>query len=276
MLDKHTCEYCGAPLRTEDQVCPNCGAPNPFCQPQEKPEEAKQYSVYYPQTIRDLQIYCSERGMPLEKMRFFVGQDFQEPRAFGIYQDDGEFVVYKNKADGSRAVRYRGKDEAHAVSELYEKLMQECYNRGIYPDGKPVDLSRTENPSASHRSRAAGLMRSAVSLVVAASMVYGVYAYVHGLVSHQNDGYYRYDNEVYYRYGDDWYLDNGNGSWTTLDYEPITDYSDYYAGDQYDSSWGGTDFRESKQWEQIQESDSSDSSDYDSWDSNDTDWDSDW
>ena len=117
MADKHICEYCGAPLRTEDQVCPNCGAPNPFCQPQEKPEEAKQYSVYYPQTIRDLQIYCSERGMPLEKMRFFVGQDFQEPRAFGIYQDDGEFVVYKNKADGSRAVRYRGKDEAHAVSE---------------------------------------------------------------------------------------------------------------------------------------------------------------
>ena len=50
---------------------------------------------------------------------FFLGQDIREPRAFGIYQDaDGLFVVYKNKANGERAVRYRGRDEAYAVNEL--------------------------------------------------------------------------------------------------------------------------------------------------------------
>ena len=49
---------------------------------------------------------------------------------FGIYRDeDGEFVVYKNKSDGSRAVRYKGLDEAFAVNELYEKLRSEVSER---------------------------------------------------------------------------------------------------------------------------------------------------
>ena len=37
---------------------------------------------------------------------FFIGEDCREPKAYGIFQtDDGDFVVYKNKADGVRAVR---------------------------------------------------------------------------------------------------------------------------------------------------------------------------
>ena len=46
-------------------------------------------------------------------MRFFIGEDFREARAFGIYKaGENRFVVYKNKSDGSRAVRYDGPDEA--------------------------------------------------------------------------------------------------------------------------------------------------------------------
>lgn len=52
--------------------------------------------------------------------------DFRQPKAFGIYKDsDGNFVVYKNKGDGTRAERYRGKDEAYAVNEIYQKLRSE-------------------------------------------------------------------------------------------------------------------------------------------------------
>ncbi len=93
-------------------------------------------SVYSgkPRTIRELTDFCLSKGMPLERMRFFIGQDYREPRAFGIYQSGDEFIVYKNKSDGSRAIRYRGRDEAYAVSELYEKLLDECHMRGIYPE----------------------------------------------------------------------------------------------------------------------------------------------
>lgn len=46
--------------------------------------------------------------------------DFRQPKAFGIYKDsDGNFVVYKNKGDGTRAEHYRGKGEAYAVNEIY-------------------------------------------------------------------------------------------------------------------------------------------------------------
>lgn len=56
-------------------------------------------------------------------MRFYIGEDFKEPKAFGVFKDtDGNFVVYKNKADGSRAIRYRGPDETHAVNEIYQKM----------------------------------------------------------------------------------------------------------------------------------------------------------
>ena len=39
------------------------------------------------------------------------------------------FIVYKNKADGTRAVRYKGTDEAYAVNELYLKLKDEILNQ---------------------------------------------------------------------------------------------------------------------------------------------------
>ena len=60
---------------------------------------------------------------------FFIGIDYRQPRAFGIYQAGNEFIVYKNKADGTRAVRYQGTDEAYAVNELYLKLKDEILNQ---------------------------------------------------------------------------------------------------------------------------------------------------
>lgn len=61
--------------------------------------------------------------------RFFIGEDYKEPKAFGIYQDGNRFIVYKNKADGSRAIRYDGLDEAYAVNEIYLKLKEEIANQ---------------------------------------------------------------------------------------------------------------------------------------------------
>ncbi len=104
------------------------------------PENANQS----PRTIEELRKYCLDKGMPLSKMRFFIGTDFREPRAFGIFRDGENFIVYKNKSDGSRTIRYSGSDEAYAVNELYQKILDECHKRGIYPDGRQNKITSFE------------------------------------------------------------------------------------------------------------------------------------
>ena len=86
-----------------------------------------------PKTIDELKDYCERNGFTPSKTRFFVGYDYSGAKAFGVYKDDatGEFVVYKNKADGTRAVRYRGTDEEFAVVELYDRLQQEIGNQKL-------------------------------------------------------------------------------------------------------------------------------------------------
>ncbi|MBP3277449.1 MAG: hypothetical protein J6M44_00690 [Butyrivibrio sp.] len=86
-----------------------------------------------PKTIEELKDYCDRNGFTSSKTRFFVGFNYQGPKAFGIYKDEatGEFVVYKNKADGTRAVRYRGNDEEFAVVELYDRLQSEIANQKL-------------------------------------------------------------------------------------------------------------------------------------------------
>ena len=81
--------------------------------------------------MEELKAYCIARKLPLDRLRFFIGEDYREPRAFGIYREGTDFVVYKNKADGSRFVRYRGPDEEKAVGELFEKLLDSCRRANI-------------------------------------------------------------------------------------------------------------------------------------------------
>ena len=83
-----------------------------------------------PKTIEELKAFAKAKNLPLEEMRFFIGVDYKEPKGFGIYEDqDGNFIVYKNKGDGTRAERYRGKDEAYAVNEIYQKMKTEVQIR---------------------------------------------------------------------------------------------------------------------------------------------------
>ena len=113
------CDYCGSLFDETLEKCPNCGASNVDVN----------RSVYdQPKTIENLKNWYSARRLPpYETTRFFIGIDYKGPRAFGIYKDEnsGKFIVYKNKDDGSRAVRYEGTDEAYAVNELYMRLKSE-------------------------------------------------------------------------------------------------------------------------------------------------------
>ena len=261
------CEYCGATLLSTDKDCPQCGAPNPNY----RPEEAEAHHIFHPKTIEELKQYCEERNMPLLRMRFFIGQDFREPRAFGIYEDNGTYIVYKNKDTGERAVRYQGKDEEYAVNELFEKLLDECHNRGIYPDGeeeKGAVVAKKRNKTLKSFFAAA-----AVFLVV----MFGTCGY--SVITHHSDGYYQFNNgDIYYHYGDDWYHDDTDFGWIETDPPSESqggDISQYFLGEDYDTDWEVSDFKDSAIYEELNSSESS-SSDYDSWDAGDTDWGSDW
>lgn len=115
------CEYCGSMIPETVEQCPYCGASN---------NSIKRTADGTPKTIAELAKWYEDRHLPpYEITRFFIGIDYRQPRAFGIYQDGNEFIVYKNKADGTRAVRYKGTDEAYAVNELYLKLKDEILNQ---------------------------------------------------------------------------------------------------------------------------------------------------
>lgn len=283
------CSYCGQPLMRSSETCPYCGAPN----------DGFGSLAQRPGTIDELQVFCLSHRMPLERMRFFIGEDYHGARAFGIYQDeDGDFVVYKNKADGTRAIRYRGPDEAHAVNEIYEKLKAEIMqrrNRDRRAAGQSYAGQFSDVPSASG-SGSGGigsffrrlLTRPAVLAIAAVLGVSLVFNAVRG--SNPRPGYYRYDNNTYYYQQGSWYgYDDDLLDWVILDSieDGLRDnYADYYESYQYDEDWDAEDFSDSSyydpdaysssDWDDDWDDDSDWDYDYDSWDSFDSDWDSDW
>lgn len=145
---KTFCDYCGSAIDDTLDRCPNCGAVN---------QHMQRSGNQVPKTIEELQAFAAANNIPLEKMRFFVGVDYKEPRAFGIYKEpNGNCVVYKNKADGSRAIRYQGADEAYAVNELYQKMKAELLERKQADINKGRTTSRPKSARSSSRKRNSG------------------------------------------------------------------------------------------------------------------------
>lgn len=80
-----------------------------------------------PLTIEEFKEWYKSKGLPpYEKTRFFIGEDYKEPCAYGIYKDvSGKVTVYLNTNTGARKVRYEGSDEAYGVNELFQRLKKE-------------------------------------------------------------------------------------------------------------------------------------------------------
>lgn len=297
----HVCDHCGKPIPDDAAVCPHCGA--------EQQEDIRLNKI--PETIGELRAFCDARYMPLERMRFFIGEDCRGARAFGIYKDeDGSCVVYKNKSDGSRAIRYKGPDEKHAVRELYEKLKSETeLRRGISqsrPSGSHAS-SRKRAKSAYAPPTAGERVRETLSFLWKPAAI--LFAAVLALVlitrwawKQPDRGYYRYQDSTYYYQNLDWYRYNtALGNWEEADDVPESlkeNYGDFFQSAEYDTgcgveafSYGSvygdnfTSYSESVDYDYGSGSDYDSSSyddydwddyDYSSWDSDDTDWDSDW
>lgn len=310
MATKKTCPACGAPVSPGEEFCSYCGALIPHnvasaAAVQAAPAPAEQprakRGVETPRTVDELLAFCERHQLPLAKMRFFIGLDYPGARAYGIFQDkNGDFVVYKNKADGSRAVRYRGPDEAYAVKELFDKLKEEASQQRARvaaarsgTGGTTVPPQKSAPGGSSAGSVRAGGRKSnklLIALLVAAAVITIGRAAAHSRPQHITPGYYQYNGNTYYSSNDDWYYyDTFNGDWFPiydLDDDFANHYSDYYSSYSYDSDYGVSDFSDSQYYSyDADSSDYSDSSgswswdwdDDDSWDSSDDwDWDSDW
>lgn len=272
------CEYCGAYIDEKAEYCEHCGAVN---------ASFKRSVDDTPKTITELKIWYEKRNLPpMEVTRFFIGENYSGPRAFGIYEENGEYIVYKNKDDGSRAERYRGKDEAYAVNEIYLKLKSEILNQ------------KAHNIKGGKSSKKGSLIQTVYGIlsmvVVVVVMISAVFSMFSDMAKARKDKpyvgkYYYYDDNVYYcdSYVDDeWYWYD----YDSQDYLPVSipaemhDDALNYTFDMDDSWDSGIERFEDTETGQYVESlrESSDSdSDYswdssDSWDSDSSDWDSDW
>lgn len=270
---KIKCDYCDNTYEDTLPQCPYCEAPNP---------SHKQVKGA-PKTIAELQQWYRDRNLPpYETTRFFIGEDHQGPRAFGIYKDPqtDEFVVYKNKDNGERAVRYRGSDEEYAVNELYQKLKDEIVHQ---------KANNSRRSAASGKSSGGGNKFNIPGFIVAVIMVVMfIVSMIGNNIRHKHDGYYYYNDTTYYSYDDNWYYYDYD-DWYPVDsyYDNAPSvisesYDDYYMSENWTTDMDATDWDDTEYYDETHSSDSYDSDsdwDWDSgsdWDSGGTDWDSDW
>ncbi len=295
---KIKCDWCGNWINDFDQTCPSCGGVN---------SHYKRQADGIPRTIEELKAWAAAHNLPLEQMRTYIGEDYRGPRAFGIYKDEstGTFVVYKNKDDGSRAIRYQGNDEAYAVNELYMKMKERVAQQKSHMTSTSDNNSYPNNDSGdNHGKKKMSTLKKAlitIGVVMILSqmlpsiiMMVTMWSIQHAPAS-PSTGYYTYNSEPYYYYRGDWYEwadDHWAVSSDAADWME-NDYSEYYDSYTYDDSSSYSDFEESPYYDKDS-SDSDDSNndsgwsygnDWDSdsnWDSNDDwdsgwdDWDSDW
>ncbi len=246
------CPYCGATISAVNRVADK-----------------------QPKTIEELkEWYVAHNLPPEEKTRFFIGKDIKEPKAFGIYKDiNGDFVVYKNKADGTRAIRYQGVDEGYAVNELYQRLRAEIADQKAHNAGK----KKSSPPSSGKIGRLIwGLISRSAIIVTAIIVIAGIFAGI--MDKGPSRGYYKYKGNDYYYQNSRWYQYASDvDDWLKVDgddelFDAITDDTE----DDYSTSWTSGKSFEDTTWYDTGSSD--DSSDWDSdsyWDDDD-DWDSDW
>lgn len=275
------CDYCGSYIEESDEFCKQCGAVN---------SHHKRAVDGTPKTIAELMVWYKSKNLPPKEVtRFFIGENYKEPRAFGIYEENGEYIVYKNKDDGSRAIRYQGKDEAYAVNEIYLKLKSEILNQ------KAHNINNQKNGKNSKlKNRFNTIIGYCAIAFFVCVFLSTVFTFISGVIDSIKDApyagnYYKYEDELYYcnsYVDDDWYWYDFNSQ----DYLPVEiptqmydDIQNYKFSD--DDSWDNSYefFEDTPTGEYVNSlHDSSDSdNDYswdssDSWDSDSSDWGSDW
>lgn len=252
---KIRCEYCSSMFDDTLEKCPSCGAPN---------QNVRRSTVDQPTTIEGLKEWYESKGLPpYETTRFFIGVDYRRPRAFGIYKDEntGNFIVYKNKDNGQRAVRYEGSDEAYAVNELFMRLKQEILEQKArnassssrsYSPSDAQNYYDNYNARRGHHTIGNPSRKGNNRLVKYVLLILGVYFFAQFfgsmvLMVFSSDtiinqlkssglpakGYYSYNGDTYYSFGRSSLVEEGkrwcvydtaNGEWELADVSSIPEF----------------------------------------------------
>lgn len=290
---KRKCEYCSGYVKDSDERCPSCGAQN---------KNHARNAGDVPRTIEELKQFCIDHDMPARDMRFFIGEDYRKPKAFGIYKDGNTVILYKNKADGERVVRYEGDDEAYAVNELFMRLKEEMANQiakgnVVHKKAAEAVCSSAATPKRNFRASARrfyranndiliGIVLNALFFVLIA-VVLSIFLHECGNgtssktnTSFQEEEYRRHEPETKptEKNGnddEDWFFYYGMPQNYNAGYDYDYDY-DYSPGYSYDYDYDDYDFGgyDSDYGYSYDTYDSYDSYDYDSYDSYDS-WGSD-
>ena len=290
---KVKCDYCGQLIDENLPTCPNCGG---------SLSTSNRVAGGQPKTIEELQKWYTDHNLPPERItRFFIGKDIKEPKAFGIYKNsNGDFVVYKNKSTGERAVRYEGADEGYAVNELYQRLKAEIADQKAHRANAPKNNVNHSSSSGGGRSGKNNRRRNSffsnpmtITIIFVLVMVFLVLL----TDDSPSNGYYKYNGNQYYHQGSSWYVYNDySDDWSYITADDDVD--DFINGKNYNDykvySHDGSDFEDTIWYDSGTgdddddwDSDSywdDDDDDWDSWDSDDSwdswdsgsDWDSDW
>ena len=209
-MAKVKCEYCGRYISNTEDTCPKCGAIN---------YNYQRTAPGTPQTIEQLQSWYRARNLPPEDVtRFFIGKDVKEPKAFGIYEENGNFIVYKNKANGERAIRYCGRDEAYAVNELYLRLKEEILNqksKNLQKKAKALGTSKRGSSRKSQKGKKPTFLMAFIILMILCPILLIAFIMARDIAfdpSYRSFSYYLTDahDNLYYNEGYD-YSDGERG-----------------------------------------------------------------
>lgn len=240
---KVKCDFCDNYFEDTESSCPYCGGANTAA-------GNHRFSNGVPKTIDELKLWAVQNNVPLAEMRVYIGDNNHSPRCIGIYREGKDVTVYKNKSDGTRAVRYQGSDEAYAVNEVYLKIKEMMAMAAATkrtPDNRSSDTSysgysdrQSSNRSGYNRQNNAGGVIALIVIVIMLLVAFPSCAKDIGrIVQSYSTSNYSWDYNPGY----------GSGYGYNYDYDDDSD-------DSWDSDWD------------------SDYGDYD-WDF-DYDWDSDW
>ena len=274
---KIKCEYCNNYMEDSDAFCESCGAAN---------KNIARFANGVPRTISELKNFAVMHNLPLESMHIYIGENYPYPKAFGIYQEaNGDFVVYKNKADGTRAIRYSGPDEAYAVNELYLKMKDmvmtgksaNITTSGVYI---PVNNAYKSRPTHSGRKRPLGPL---ITFFIVFGIIFFLCIFM-GIIgafsnNYPDKGYYHYHGDDYYYDGHDWYVyDDYYDDWAyagSVDSRLYDNYDSFFISSYYSGTYDFIDFFDSDYYyyDYDYDYDYDDSWD-DDWDDSDWDWDS--
>lgn len=252
---KIKCEYCGSMFDDTLENCPACNAPN---------NNVRRSTPDQPITIEQLKEWYVSKGLPPEETtRFFIGKNIAEPRAFGIYKDEtsGNFIVYKNKDTGVRAVRYEGTDEAYAVNELFMRLKQEILEQKAHNLGKDTSSVPTGNFKEISSKTIKRISTRATFFVMIVTVLFPLAVAAFVLFSKPKAGYYVYNNALYYNYLEDgfsspyWAVLEDNEwrhtVWISKELSSRNKSKSYYLGSDYNASYGGTNFEDSLLYDDL-------------------------